>query len=166
MERCCRIWRKVGVSSDGKPYTCFLRSGVTWHDGTAFSADDVVATLKALQDPGFPGLPSLAVFWRKVAVAKVDDATVSFTLAEAYAPFPEALSIGMLQARRLAGVVGKALADNALNDSPVGTGPYRIKEASGDQVVLVANKSYYGTAPKIPEITVRFYGDSQSLPLP
>ncbi|MDP3046990.1 MAG: ABC transporter substrate-binding protein [Chloroflexota bacterium] len=151
------------VSSDGKTYTFFLRSGVTWHDGTAFTADDVVATVKALQDPGFPGLPSLAVFWRKIVVAKVDDATVSFTLAEAYAPFPEALSIGMLQARRLAGVVGKALADNALNDSPIGTGPYRIKEANGDQLVLVANKAFYGIAPRIPEITVRFYGDSQSL---
>lgn len=151
------------VSSDGKTYTFFLRPSVKWHDGTAFTSDDVVATVKALQDPGFPGLPSLAMFWRKIAVVKVDDLTVSFTLPEAYAPFPEATTIGVLQARRLAGLTGKALADSALNDSPVGTGPYQIKEASGDQMILVANKSYYGTAPKIPEITVRFYADSQSL---
>jgi peptide/nickel transport system substrate-binding protein len=151
------------VSSDGRTYTFFLRSDVKWHDGTAFTADDVVATVKALQDPGFPGLPSLAVFWRRIAVARIDDSTVSFGLPEAYAPFPEALSIGMLQARTLAGVPGKALAESALNDSPIGTGPYQIKEASGDQVVLVANKSYYGPAPKIPEVTVRLYADSQSL---
>jgi peptide/nickel transport system substrate-binding protein len=151
------------VSSDGKTYTFFLRPGVRWHDGTSFTADDVVATVKALQDPGFPGLPSLAVFWRKISVAKLDDVTVSFFLPEAYAPFPESLAIGMLQARRLSGVSGKALADNALNDSPVGTGPYRIEEANGDRLVLVANKAYYGAAPMISEIDVRFYADSQSL---
>lgn len=151
------------VSSDGKTYTFFLRSGIKWHDGTPFTADDVVATVKAIQDPGYPGLPSLAVFWRKIAVTRVDAATVSFSLSEPYAPFPEALSIGMLQARRLAGVTGRALADNPLNDSPVGTGPYRLQEATGDQLVLVVNKAYYGTMPKIGEIRVRLYADSQSL---
>ncbi len=151
------------VTTDGKGYTFFLRPGVKWHDGTAFTADDVIATVKALQDPAFPGLPSLSVFWRKVSVAKVDDGTVTFALSEAYAPFPESLSIGMLQARKLAGLTGKALADSALSDNPVGTGPYRLKEANGDQMVLVANKAYYGVSPKIPEITIRFYADSQSL---
>jgi peptide/nickel transport system substrate-binding protein len=151
------------VTSDGKTYTFFLRSGVKWHDGTPFTADDVVATMKMVQAPGFPGLPSLAAFWRRITVDKVDDATVSFALPETYAPFPEALSIGMLQARALAGVAGKDLADSALNDRPIGTGPYRIKEAMGDQMVLVADKSYYGTAPKIGEIRVRFYPDTQSL---
>jgi peptide/nickel transport system substrate-binding protein len=151
------------ISGDGKTYTFFLRSGVKWHDGTAFTADDVVATVQAIQAPGFPGLPSLSAFWRGITVAKVHDATVSFALPEAYAPFPEALSIGMLQARTLAGVAGKDLADNSLNDTPIGTGPYRIKEASGDQVILVADKSYYGAAPKIGEIRLRFYPDTQSL---
>jgi peptide/nickel transport system substrate-binding protein len=151
------------VSSDGRTYTFFLRPGVKWHDGTAFTADDVVATVRAVQAPGFPGLPSLAAFWRRIMVARVDDTTVSFVLPEAYAPFPEALSIGMLQASALAGVDGKDLADNPLNDRPVGTGPYRIQEVSGDQMTLVADKSYYGVAPKIGEIRVRFYRDTQSL---
>ena len=45
------------VSSDGLTYTFHLRSGVRWHDRTPFTADDVVFTIKLLQDPNFPGRP-------------------------------------------------------------------------------------------------------------
>lgn len=151
------------VSGDGKEYTFFLRQQVRWHDGTLFTADDVSATIKLLQDPAFPGVPALAAFWRKVAVVPVDASTVRFVLPEPYAPFPQAASIGILQGRTWAAVQGKSLADSGLNDSPVGTGPYKLKDVGEDQLILEANADYYGQRPKIGEITVRFYPDTQSL---
>ena len=41
-------WR---VSPDGKTYTFTLRTGVTFHDGRAFTAADVIADLKIIQRP-------------------------------------------------------------------------------------------------------------------
>jgi peptide/nickel transport system substrate-binding protein len=39
------------ASSDGKTYTFYLRNNVKWHDGTPFSADDVVATFNRILNP-------------------------------------------------------------------------------------------------------------------
>jgi len=151
------------VTGDGKVYTFYLRKNITWHDGRPFTADDVVATIRALQDPAFPGDPALAAFWRKITVDKADEATVRFILPEPYAPFPEATGIGLLPAHRLSGLSGKALAEDALNQTPIGTGPYLLAEAREGQIVLNANPGYYRGAPKIGRIVFRFYRDQQSV---
>ncbi len=69
------------VSADGRTYTFHLRKRVKWHDGTAFGADDVVATFQALQDPAYPGVAWLANLWRQVCVERLDALTVRVTLA-------------------------------------------------------------------------------------
>ncbi len=151
------------ISGDGKVYTFYLRKNVKWHDGAAFSADDVVATIQALQDPAFPGVPSLGAFWRKFIVEKVDAQVVRFTLPEVYAPFLDATSMGILPAKRLAGLKGKALAEDSLNDTPIGTGPYRLKDAGDGQLILEANAAYFKGKPQITQIVFKLYRDQQSL---
>ncbi len=66
------------VSEDGTVYTFRLRSDVFWHDGQPLTAEDVVFTIQAIQDPGFKGAPYLADLWRDVAVEKADDRTVRY----------------------------------------------------------------------------------------
>ena len=41
------------VGADGRSWTVQLRQGVTFHDGSAFDAEDVVATYRAVLDPVF-----------------------------------------------------------------------------------------------------------------
>src|ERR1700675_1804842 len=43
---------KKDVSADGLTVTYTLRSGVTWHDGQPFTADDVVSTFTLIHRPG------------------------------------------------------------------------------------------------------------------
>jgi peptide/nickel transport system substrate-binding protein len=151
------------ISGDGKQYTFYLRQGARWQDGSLVTSDDVTTTIRLMQQPGFPGVPALAAFWRGILVDAVDSRTVRFVLKSPYAPFPEAVSVGLLQARKWAGIQGAALADSELNDAPIGTGPYRIRQVVADGLILESNPWYYGAKPAIGEIAVRFYPDSQSL---
>jgi len=41
------------VSNDQLTYTVHLKKDVKWHDGEAFSSDDVLFTIQAVQDPAF-----------------------------------------------------------------------------------------------------------------
>ncbi|MCL4459311.1 MAG: ABC transporter substrate-binding protein [Chloroflexi bacterium] len=149
------------ISPDGRVYTFYLRPGVRWHDGQPFGADDVVFTIKAIQDIDFQGNRALAGLWRDVTVQQIDEATVRFVLKDAYAPFLEFTTIGILPAHILANVPAKRLPDSAFNAKPVGTGPYKVKAASLQEVVLEANKDYYGRRPLLSRIRFRFYPDDK-----
>src|SRR6202011_4665897 len=73
------------ISTDGKVWTVKLRSA-KWSDGSAITADDVVATVTQQADPNLD--TDLGYDWGKMSkVEKVDDHTVKFTLTEPFAPF-------------------------------------------------------------------------------
>ena len=127
------------VSADNKTYTFTLREGVQWQDGEPFSAADVVFTLRAMQDAAYQGSPELAQLWRNVRVESPDPRTVRFQLRDAYAPLPEFASIGILPAHLLRDVPATELPGYAFNARPVGTGRFRVKAASRDELILDAN---------------------------
>ncbi len=144
------------VSPDGKVYTFRLRDAV-WQDGQPVTADDVVFTINQIQSPTFPGTPELARLWQSVTVARVDATTVTFTLAEPYAPFLEYTTQGLLPAHALRGVSGRALREAPFNAHPIGSGPFQVKAASLSEVALVANPRYYGKPPYLAGVTFRYY---------
>lgn len=149
------------VSDDGRQYTFHLRSGVRWHDGVPFSAEDVLFTLQALKAPDFPGPPELAELWTRVRAEKKDELTLSFTLPEAFAPFLSYTNLGLLPAHLLRDVPAKALSESPFNASPIGTGPFKLKEASIGYVLLEANPEYYRGKPYLSSIKLRFYHDQE-----
>jgi len=75
------------VSADGTLWTIRLRSGVTFHDGTPLTADDVVRTYEIARSPNCRFARSLCAGPAIVAVDKVDDLTVAFTLRAPLASF-------------------------------------------------------------------------------
>ncbi|HXI17166.1 MAG TPA: ABC transporter substrate-binding protein, partial [Chloroflexota bacterium] len=85
------------ISPDGKTYTFVIRANARWHDGTPVSSEDVLFTIRTIQDPLYQG--QLGSSWRDVAVEKPDDRTVKLTLQkDSYAPFIEHTSLGLLPA--------------------------------------------------------------------
>ncbi len=150
------------TSPDGKKVTFHLRPNVTWHTGVAFTAADVVFTYALLADPNLPGDPDQSALWRQISCSAPNDLTVLCLLPEPFAPFLAYAAIGILPKHFLEGADAKSLVDNPFNQTPVGTGPFRLVQLDQSRAVLSPNKSYHLGAPLLDEIDLRFYPDTTS----
>lgn len=145
------------ISPDGLRYAFKLRRDARWHDGHAVGAEDVVATVRALQAPDFPGDPALAALWKDVKVETSRDGVV-FTLPAADSAFPEQATLGLLPASALSGLRGRKLQESDFNLKPVGAGPFRVVSAELRRIELAAFEGYWDRGPFIPNIELRFVG--------
>jgi ABC-type transport system substrate-binding protein len=123
------------VDKSGQVWTVKLRPGAVWSDGKPVTADDVVFTVSALKDPSAAG--GLAATWADVAVERVDDLTVRFTLGAPVGGFVAALTQPLLPSHLLAGVQGADLASSGFALNPVGSGPYQLALLDDTHAVLV-----------------------------
>ncbi len=142
------------ISDDGLTYTFHLRDDVTFHNGKAFSAEDVVYTYEALSGLGGEE-PLSSKFTNVTAINAIDDYTVELTLGEADAAF--------LQYTRVA-VLPKGYEDQS--SAPVGTGPFVFeKYVPGQMVVLEKNENYYDESrmAKIDEAQIYIMGDDSAV---
>jgi peptide/nickel transport system substrate-binding protein len=151
------------VSKDDLSYTFYLRDDVRWHDGTPFSADDVVFTIDVLRAPGFQGPPGLAELWRTVQVERFDPYTVRLTLSEPFAPFLSFTTIGLLPAHLLQDTPAEQLPEHPFNLQPMGTGPFKIGEVTSQHALLLAHEDYYAGRPFLDQIEFVFYPDYASV---
>jgi len=149
-------WR---VSPDGRTYTFDLRRNVAWHDGTPFTADDVVFTVQALQERYYQGPAQLANLWRTVQVERVNRYGVRLILKEPFAPFLDYTTTGILPAHLLSNVPAALLPQHSFNLRPIGTGPFLVSEVHLNQgyLVLRANRAYYGPPPRMEQVEFQFY---------
>jgi len=159
--------RNWEVSLDGLTYVFHLRTGVRWHDGTPFSADDVLFTIALMQDANYPGPPDIGALWRTVEVGKDGDYTVRFTLSEPFAPFLDYTTTGILPSHLLENVRAGDLTTLDFNLSPVGTGPFQVEELEVEEgevvsILLARNPHYHQSGPMLEHIRFHFYPSHQS----
>ncbi len=148
-------WR---VSADGKTMTFTLRSDVKWHDGTSFSADDAVFTIKAFSDPEIRITPA-AEFGPISAVSAPNSRTVQVAFDE---PFCAALAyIGSLKILPSHRLQGKSLTEVSPDDL-TGTGPLVLARWQDDAISFAANRQYWQGTPQIVNWTYRMYPDERT----
>ncbi|NLF02829.1 MAG: peptide ABC transporter substrate-binding protein [Anaerolineales bacterium] len=163
-----RSW-EVDFAGRVVTYTFHIRTNAYWHDGMPVTADDVVFTVNLVQDPSFPNPQAVgSTLWRTVAVQKVDIRTVRFTLPEAYAPFLDYTTLGILPAHVLTGTTASQLPDAAFNLNPVGSGPFQIDrvDLDGDAIASIVLKRfprYYGTKPLLERVQLRYYANREAV---
>ncbi len=138
-----------------------LRKGVKFHDGTAFTADDVVATYKRV--PNVPNSPSsFATFTKPVVDVKVVDShTIVFKTATPHVLLPSDLASVYILPRPVA---EKATTDDFNSGkAAIGTGPYKFAEYIPNQrVVLKANYGYWGGEEPWDKITFKILSNSSA----
>src|SRR5437868_11054388 len=150
------------TESDGRIWTFDIRDDATWHDGQPVTADDVVFTVKLLQDRGYVGPYSDA--FRGVTVDRIAPRTVRFTLPDVYGPFADSTTVPLLPSHLLGSVPYADLARQPFNANPIGTGAFRVTEVDARQIVLLRNDDFYRTRPGrarpyLDKIILRFYPD-------
>jgi peptide/nickel transport system substrate-binding protein len=145
------------VSADGKSWTITIPAGIKFSNGAPLTVADVLATYRALLDPVVAS-PLRARYSMLTAVDQVDAGTVRFDLAYPYAPFPQLLTLGILPATSLTPAV--PVGRSPIDTKPIGTGPYVLASwTKGRSMVLTANPTYFGGAPKVKRVTVEFAAD-------
>ena len=138
-----------------------LRKGVTFHDGTPFTADDVIFTIERV--PNVPNSPnSFAQFTRGIeSVTKTDDHTI---VVRTKAPTPQLLSdfanVFIVSAKA---AKGATTADFNSGKAVVGTGPYKlVKFVNGESLEVERNDNYWGGKPHWARVTERIIAKDPS----
>lgn len=144
-------------SPDLLEWTFNLRKGVTFHDGSACTAADVVATFEAILDAKTAS-PARQNVGPIAKVAAKDDSTVVFTLSAPFADLP--VTLAYTNAKIVPAAVLKAgLA--RLDREAIGTGPFRLVSFEPERLIVVArNDAYYDKArPYLDKVEVVVYPD-------
>jgi peptide/nickel transport system substrate-binding protein len=148
-------------SEDFRAYTIKLRSGVKWHDGKDFTAEDVVF--------------SVMEYWKPIAIGA---AFVSLTSAEVIAPLTVRLTFdapmpdfslrshladwALVLPKHI--YSGSNIATNPANNSPIGTGPFKLKAwVRGSHVEYERNSQYWDSRlPYLDKLVIRYWRDPAS----
>ncbi len=148
-------WRAL----DDTTWEFKLRPGVKFHDGSDFSAEDVVFSYKRV--PLVPNSPSsFAIFLKSIAeTIVVDPHTIRFRTSGPNAELPIELSqVFILSHKAAAGPApeGKTTAQLNAGDGLAGTGPYRFTGfVPNDRMTVVANPGYWGKKAEWDAVTLR-----------
>lgn len=140
-------------------YTFHLARGVRWHDGEEFTAEDVKFTIEAIMDPenGSENAPDYEDV-EEISVA--DPYTVSFRLSAPNAAFLDYMAMAVLPEHLLA---GEDMQESDFFRSPVGTGPYRLKDWDpGQAITLTRNEDYFQGEPGIDVIIFKIVTDDNA----
>lgn len=140
------------ISEDGLTYTFFLREGVQFHDGTPFSADDVVFSLDRARAEDSTNAQK-QLFSAIDIVTAVDPLTVEVVLSQPQGAFLFNMAWGDAVI-----MSPESVETNATN--PVGTGAFRFARwVQGDRVELERNPDYWGEGAQLERATFRFISD-------
>jgi peptide/nickel transport system substrate-binding protein len=147
------------VSPDGKTLTFHLNSGVKWHDGSPFTADDVKFSFDRAKDPNATPKPNPhRDYWDPVeTVSVVDPNTVQVVLSQYSDNWLFHMGAGS------ACIVSKSsFANNAT--TPIGTGPFKyVTWNRGASLTLTRNDDYWGDKPKLKDVEFRFITDANAM---
>jgi peptide/nickel transport system substrate-binding protein len=150
-------WRAL----DERTWEFRLREGVRFHDGTPFTADDVVFTFA--RAPNVPNSPtSLGQYIRPIQrLEVVDPHTIRLHTREPVPLVPQFMGAFAIVGRRQG--EGMTTADYNSGKAAIGTGPYRLVSfALGDRAVFARNEGWWGPAQPWARVTYRLIANDSA----
>jgi len=127
------------LDKESNIYTFKLRNDVKWHDGKKFTAEDVKFTLETIMNP--ENASEIASNYEDIVnIEVVDETTIKITLKAQNVAMLDYLTIGILPKHILE---GNDIATDPYNQSPIGTGPFKLEKwDKGQSITLVKNEDY------------------------
>ncbi|MCX4970021.1 ABC transporter substrate-binding protein [Streptomyces sp. NBC_00654] len=143
---------------DDKTLVLTLRDGVTFHDGTPMTADDVLWSLERHADPD---MEQGDEFGNVAAMKKTGDRRITITFKAPDAMFFKALAgdAGIVWNKEQVEKAGKDFGTPGQPDAC--TGPYALGGwKSGDSITIERYDAYWGEKPLTKKVTFRWATDS------
>lgn len=142
---------------DDKTWEFKLRSGVNWHDGSPFTADDVLFTADRMLNNMPESQPSNVMFLKAggKTIKKIDDMTIHITTETVYPLVANDIAtIGILSKKNATGA--QPAEDFNNGKAAIGTGPYKFVSWNiGDNLVLAKSTNHWGSTPEWDKVTYK-----------
>ena len=140
-------------------YTFTLRDDVRWHDGEAFTAEDVKFTIEAIMDPA-NGSENYPNYEEVSSIDIISDTEIAFVLSEPNFAFLDYMTMSILPEHLLR---GEDMWESDFFRNPVGTGPYKLESWDvGQAITLVKNESYFAGAANIDTVIFKIVTDDSA----
>jgi peptide/nickel transport system substrate-binding protein len=146
-----------GWNDDKTQVWMTVREGVTWHDGSAFTAEDVAWSLARAADPA-TGNP-IQFVWGTLTNHRVEGNKVLADVAQ----FDPTIFKWMyfLTGYVLPKAYFEKVGAEGFEAAPIGTGPYMVEKFERNAFVrLKANAAYWGGKPDFDTVTIKFVPDA------
>lgn len=171
-----KLARDYQINEEGTEVIFQLRRGVKWHDGTEFTADDVIFTFDVVYDVnvGSNSRSGLLIDGQPMKYEKIDKYTVKFTLPRPHAPIMFSIGTPIVPVHLL----GEAFKEGRYHEmwgletdlaNVVGTGAWKVSSYRIDQeLILLRNDDYYefdtegNQLPYLNRVIYRYYASSDT----
>jgi len=148
-----------GWNEDRTKVMMTVREGVTWHDGSPFTAEDIVWSLtRAGQEA--TGNP-IQFVWKNVTNLKADGNKITGDVVQFDPTYFKWMSF--LTGYVLPKAYYEKVGAEGFEAKPIGTGPYMVDKYERNAFMrLKANPNYWGGKPAFENVTIKFVPDAAS----
>jgi len=150
------------VSSDGRSYSLKLKEGLKWDDGQPLTSDDVIFTIKTIQNPDVRS--PLLKSWQGVAAERGSELQIKLTLPLSYVFFINNIErLSIIPKHIFGNIPTENFRLSDYNLEPVGSGPYKFKDFTKrkdgfiSQYHFIPNENYVGEKPYIKDFYFDFF---------
>ena len=165
------LTQELNVTEDGKIYEVTLKENVFWHDGEKLNADDVIFTIKTIQNPDYKS--PLRANYLGIEIQKIDEYKLALKIKDPYSAFLERLEdLKIMPEHIWQNISPQNFLLTNYNLKPIGSGPYQfkaLKQNSNNVIVsleLTKFKNYFADnqqKPYLSSISFRFYESEADL---
>ncbi|MFK5977482.1 MAG: ABC transporter substrate-binding protein [Rhizobiaceae bacterium] len=148
-----------GWKDDNKKIFLKVREGITWHDGSPFTPEDVVWSLERAGNKK-TGNP-IQFVWSKIGNFSIDGNMIT---ADVISYEPTLFKwMSFLTGYILPKAYYEKMGADGFEAAPIGTGPYMVEKFERNAFVrLKANVNYWGGKPAFDSVTIKFITDASS----
>lgn len=144
------------VGDAGTSVVVTLKSGITWHDGTPLTSDDVLYTLEQIK--AIPDSPYRIAVDNIMSAERIDTLSFKIIYKNQFSSVLQTLFFPVIPKH-----IYENESDNQTTMRAVGTGPYKLTDISAQKSMgLEANENYFKGAPRIKQIEVTIIPDEES----
>ncbi|OGZ66849.1 MAG: hypothetical protein A3C58_01225 [Candidatus Staskawiczbacteria bacterium RIFCSPHIGHO2_02_FULL_34_10] len=155
------------IFDNGKTYEFILKDNILWHDSKPLTADDVIFTIKTIQNSDYKS--PLRANWVDISIEKVSDKSFKFHLKSPYNSFLENCTLKILPKHIWENISPENFALSLYNLQPIGSGPFEFIDINQlntgfiKTLNLKSNRKYYNHPSFIANISFQFFENKEDL---